>query len=341
MINRISPRQLFFIVFVSRTVVCLTFIQAVSIGKFSADLLISFFVSYLLIMLLSLPVVFCVKYGNNPFDNKVLRLFYTFYFLLSCALTVSRFSYFATTRMNPQMSMLVFIIVSFVAVGYSAYLGIEALGRFAGFCAVLLVIAVGTVVLCNLDNFNNLNFYPIFENPSDNIIKNTLLFMSNSVEPALFLCLSKNTGKSGIKAFYLGVSMAYFTIFLLLFFTLGVLGKNAGLQTFPIFSLFQMASVFDFSRMDMLHTSFWVMAMFLKSSTLIYSASKFSNKFKDKTRIIIVVLVAFLLSVFINFVVGTSIITVAKYVTFSMFVLLTVIIPLIYLLVRRNANEKD
>ena len=47
----ISQRQLLSVFFVSRLVVSLTNIQAVSIGKFSSDILISFSLSFLLTVL--------------------------------------------------------------------------------------------------------------------------------------------------------------------------------------------------------------------------------------------------------------------------------------------------
>lgn len=341
MTKKISQNQLFALIFVSRVVVCLTFVQAVSVGKFSADLLISFVFSYLLTVLFSIPILICIKKGINPMENMAIKYIYSLYFMLSSALTVSRFSYFATTKMNPQMNMIVFIVLSFVAVCYGAFLGVEAIGRFGSFCGVLLLFATGFVIFCNLDNFNLLNLYPIFENSKIALVENAILFMSNTIEPALLLVLSSHVEKSVVKPYLKGVSLAFLTIFLLLFFTSGVLGDNGNLQAFPLFALFQMASVSEFPRFDMLHTSFWVLGMFLKSAVLIYVSSSFTSKFNHLSRVIVVTSLTFLMSVIINFVLGTKIVIISKYVTVIMFVALIIVVPTIYCFLRRNAVEKD
>lgn len=341
MTKKISSNQLFFLIFVSRVVVCLTYVQAISVGKVSGDLIISFIIAFFLTALFSLPIIICIKKGINPLKNKTIRAIYSLYYLLCSAITVSRFSYFATTKMNPQMSMIVLIIISFVAICYGAVLGVEALGRFASFCGVLLLIATTAVLICDFNNFDCLNLYPVFVNSKSEFIQNAFLFMSNSIEPALLLAISNHVNKSAVKPYYIGLFLSFLVILLSLVFTVGTLGGNASLQSFPIFALFQMASVSDFSRLDMLHTSFWVLGMFLKSAILIYAASKFTSKLSHKTRTILVSILAFLMSVFINFVLGTNVVNVSKYITIISFVVLVVILPIIYYFFRRNKIEKD
>lgn len=341
MTKKISSNQLFALIFVSRVVVCLTYVQAISVGRVSADLIISFVLAFFLTILLSLPVIICIKKGINPLENMILRYIYSLYYMLCGAITISRFSYFATTKMNPQMSMMVLIVISFVAICYGAVLGIESLGRFASFSGVLLLIATAVVLVCNFSNFNILNLYPMFVNSKIEFVENSFLFMSNSIEPALLFSLSSNVDKSSIKPYFKGIFASFLIIFLSLLFTVGVLGGNASLQSFPIFALFQMAAVSDFSRFDMLHTSFWILGMFLKGALLVYAASKFTSKYSHKTRTIIVSILSLVLSAFINFVLGTKIVDVSKFVTVIMFVMLVVIVPLVYYFVRRKKIEKN
>lgn len=335
----ISPRQLFYILFVVRVVVCLTYIQAVSVGKFSSDLLLSFLLSYVLVIVSSIPILICVSKNKKPLDIGFVKWFYALYFILYSALNISRFSYFVTTKMNTGMSMLIFITISFLAVCYGASLGIEALGRFGGLCGVVLIATVLIVFVCVFNDFEYLNFFPIFENTNKNFIQNTLLFSSNSIQPALLLCLSKYTNGDVKKPYFAGVSLSYLVVFLLLFFAHGVLGGNANLQAFPIYALFQMTSIFETSRLDVLHTSVWIISMFLKSCVLVFCASSFFQKIEYKSCVKIVSFIGFCISLAINFLIGTNIVVISKYVTVILFVLAVLVIP--FVCIFRRVNEKN
>lgn len=334
--GQISPIQLFFIFFVSRSVVSLTYVQAVSVGIFNTDVLISFGVSYLATLLLSIPVALCVKKGKDA----ILPIVYIAYYIFFSSITVSRFSYFASTRMNPKIPMVMFIIISMVAIAYGAYLGLEGLGRFSGFCGGILIIVLLVVLVCNFSNFKVINLYPVFQNSRKDMMLNTLLFSCNAVEPALLFPLAKNTNGNSIKPYFAGVSLAYLVVLLLLLFCCGVFGAGADLQAFPIYALFQMASIGDMSRLDIFHTSFWVFAVFLKTAILLYSSSVLIKKFTYKNKVIILSIISTALSIVINQVIGTAIVSMSKIITVVMFVICVVILPIIALIFRKGKYEK-
>lgn len=338
--GEISPSQLFSVIFVSRLVVCLTNIQSVTVGKLSFDLLVAFLASGLLTLLLSVPALICIKRNKNPLDNKALALLYGLYYTMSCAITISRFSYFATARMNPKVSMAVFIIVGFAAVCYGAYLGIEPLGRFSSFCGIILVIAVLIVIMCNLKSFNELNLYPLVQNTTKNDAFNMLLFTGNTIEPALLLCLSNKINGDITKPFVFGIIGSFLLIFVILFFSICILGGNANLQAFPVYSFFQMASAFDKARLDMLHTAFWIMALFLKGSVLIYCASLCIKKYTHKAKTIAISVAGVLISLFINLVVGTKMVSTSKPIIIGTFAFFIVVVPVLYLIFGGKKCEK-
>jgi hypothetical protein len=82
--GKISPVQLFFILLVSRLVVTLTYIQMVSVGKLSSDLMISIALAYCFTMVSSLPAYICIVKNKNPFDVKWIAIFYAVYFIFCC-----------------------------------------------------------------------------------------------------------------------------------------------------------------------------------------------------------------------------------------------------------------
>lgn len=336
--GKISPGQLFFVFFVSRLVVSLTYIQAVTVGKFDSGVPIAFALSLPFTLVMSIPAAICVKKAKTPFSNSVICVFYLAFFLFFSSLTVSRFAYFATTKMNPESPMIVFAVLAFTAVCYGAYLGIEPLGRFALLCGTLLIVAVVAVVVFNIKKFECTNLFPVHQNDFSHIMSNAFLFTCNSIEPVLLLSLSDKTNGNSIKPYFLGISCAYIGIFLLLVFCCGVLGDSADLQSFPIFTLFQTASINDMSKLDIFHTSFWIFGVFLKTSVLLLCASTLFEKGSHKIKVIVFSVAAFLCTVFMNEVVGTKMAEASKIATVVMFALFSLVVPIFTLIFGRSDN---
>jgi hypothetical protein len=152
------------------------------------------------------------------------------FILYSAAVSISRFSYFASSRLNPESSMVFFIIIISLAVCYACAMGIEALGRFGVFCGIVLIVAVLVVAIFNITNIDLINYYPIFENSRSEIFENSAVFTSNSIEPALLLGLSNRVNGKKAKPIFIGITTAFSTIFLLVFLCMGVMGSAASLQ---------------------------------------------------------------------------------------------------------------
>ncbi len=330
--GKIAPYQLFFFIFVSRVVVSLTYVQSVSVGKISSDLLISVFASWCLTMLVSIPVYLCVSKGKNPFKIKWIAVLYSIYFIYFSAVNVSRFSYFATTRLTPESSMLFFIIAILLCACYGAVMGIEGLGRFGAFCGIILLLTVAMVVVFNTKNADFINLFPIVKNTRTDIIKNIILLSANSIEPAVFLSLEDKVNGDRKKPLFLGITASYAVIFLLILMCQLVMGFASQLQAYPIFALFQLASMGSMSRLDIFHIAFWVPAIFLKVSGLVYCSTLCVKKYKHSVKCVIASLLSVAVAVFITMVVGMDMINLTKVISTVMFVVYSVIIPLISIL---------
>lgn len=326
---RISAVQFFSLVFISRAVVSLTYIQAVSVGTFSSDILISYALSFLFSVLCSLPAVICVNKGISVKDNKFINAFYVAYCVFVCALTVSRFCYFVVSKMNAQIPMMVILLIVLLSAAYGSYLGIESLGRFGFFCSVILFLVIGVVIIFNIKNYEMLNLYPLYTNTKSDMIKNTFIFCSNTTQPVLLLLLKDKVNTNPVKPYFFGIGLSYLCMFLLLLFCCAVLGSNADLQSFPIFSLFCLASISDVSRLDILHTSFWTFAVYLKCAVLLFCCiDSYSQKNKTKAVALFTAL-ALIVSVIIVYLVGTNIVELSKIIGAVSFVAFVVLIPLV------------
>lgn len=270
--DKIAPISIFYILYISRIVVSLTNIQAVSSGKLKTDILISIAASMGLTLTAALPALYCCKYNKNPFDIKWVGLFYAAYFIFLAGINISRFAYFASTTLNPNASASLFCVLVTVCAFYGAYLGIEGISRFSAFSFLLLIAAVFAVLILNVKNYEEINLYPVIVNETGDILKNILYITSNSFEVIILLCLKNKINGSAVKPYVFSVTAAFLTIFLLILIILAVMGDSASIQAYPTFSLFQLAKIGMFEKLDILHMSFWILGVFVKSVILIYCA---------------------------------------------------------------------
>jgi len=285
--DRIAPISIFFLLYISRIVVTMTNIQSVTTGLMKTDMLISVMLAMGINLLLSLPAIFCYSKHKNPFDVKIISWFYAAYFILLAAVNISRFSYFASTVLNPDSTSWIFSVIVTVCAFYGAYLGIESLSRFSFFAFILLVLTILAALLSNLSNYQEINLYPVIENDKSLILENVLYMVSSSTEVIVFLCLQKKTNGYAVKPFVWSVTASFLSIFVLLLFVNAVMGDAAALQAFPLYTLFELAKVGLFERMDVLHISFWIFGIFIKAALLIYCAGISVKRGKNSTKCII------------------------------------------------------
>ena len=148
--GKISPFQFFAILTVSRIVVSLTYIQSVTVGIMSFDIALG----------LIFAAYYCVVKNKNPLDNRWVALLYLLYFSYFCGVNVSRFAYFAISRLDTKISMPILCVAIVVLGVYCACLKIEGIARFGSLCAVTLFIAIVGAALLNFNKIEVENFYP-------------------------------------------------------------------------------------------------------------------------------------------------------------------------------------
>lgn len=295
--NKIPPLGLFYILFICRVAVSLTSVHSVSKSEITSSTLLSYIFALLLTVLLCVPVVLCCKTGKNPVESKVVGKFYYAYFIFITALSVSRFSYFASTTLNPETRGWIFALIICLCAFYGASLGIEALSRFSAFCFTLLIIGILSVLLCNFNTFEEINLYPIEMQSGKNIFQNALTFASNTSELAVFLCIFPRVNGKVERSFIRSVCLSFLAVFLLLYVALGVMGSSMTLRNFPFYSFFQISKFGNFERLDVLHISFWIMGVFVKGVTSIYCACVSFSKNANRKNCFVTSLIAFALSI--------------------------------------------
>lgn len=284
--NKIAPISIFFMLYISRLVISMTNIQSVTSGEMRTDMLISIIIAMGLNLTLSLPAIYCSKKNKSPFDVKGLNVFYAVYFSFLAGVNISRFSYFASSVLNPEAPAWIFTVIIFICICYTSRLGIEGIARFSAFAFILIVLTVIAGVGFNIGNFEEINLYPVIYNDTSSILKNVLYITSSSSEMLVFLCLYKRVNGSAVKPYVFSVIAAFLTTFILLLFVIGVMGDGAAMEAFPIYTLFQTAKAGPFQRFDAFHISLWIFGIFLKGILLVYCSSISVKSFKNSTKCI-------------------------------------------------------
>ena len=285
-------------------------------------------------LLLSLPAIYCYKKHKNPFDIKWVGFFYSLYFIFIAGINISRFSYFASTTLNPNSQAWMFSIIVAACAFYGAYLGIEGLSRFSAFGFSLLVASILAALILNLQNYQEINLYPVIRNSNDEMINNILTMTGNSTELALFLCLSKKVNGRAVKPYVWSLIASFFSLFVLVLFVNAVMGDAASLQVFPIYTLFQYAKIGLFERIDVLYISFWIFGIFTKSVLLIYCSGIAFRPMKKSTKCVISASLAFIVSLIFTELVQVN--TLPQIVNFAPFAVFGVIIPLLALIFKKR-----
>ena len=330
--GKISPFQFFAILTVSRIVVSLTYIQSVTVGIMSFDIALGLIFAAFFTMILSIPAYYCVVKNKNPLDNRWVALLYLLYFSYFCGVNVSRFAYFAISRLDTKISMPILCVAIVVLGVYCACLKIEGIARFGSLCAVTLFIAIVGAAL--------LNFNPLIRNSRFAILNNTLLFTSNSVEPAIIIALGSKVNGNILKPICAAVFTSFSAIVVLVLLAVGIMGHGALLQSFPFFTVFQLAELGSMARLDMLHTCFWALALLVKTAVLIYCGSCCLKGAKRNNACIVSGIIAAAVAVFVTAVVGMAMVEITKIVSRVCFAVFAVLIPLATLMIKRRKKRE-
>lgn len=272
--GKISPFSLFAMFVVSRVLVVFSMCNVTSLGHYSSDLLISVGIGLVLSVFLSLPAVFIVKKKKNIFEQKWLSVLYGIYFLFLGAVSIGRFSFFASMELNEETQSLFLATLIIISCIYAAWLGIEPISRFGSFIFILTIIGIVSVVGFGMPNFSILNLFPFTKNSTADIFINSLSFACETSEILLLLVIAPDVNGKIEKPFYLSMVISFLVCGLLFLFSLGVLGNTASLSSFPFYELSQISKFDESERLDSVYTAFWIFAVFLKGTLFVYSASK-------------------------------------------------------------------
>ena len=280
--GKISPFNFFSLIFISKVLVAFTSCTFVLRGEYSSDILISIAGSMFLSFILMCIIIYACKNGKSPLNNKWVGLIYGIYFIFVGSILVTRFSFFASTELNPESQILFYCAFIIAFCVYGAMLGIEPLARFSLLVFAVTVIGIIAILMFGIYEFEIINLFPFTKNSAEDIIVNSLYFAGDSSELVLFLGVSPKVNGNKIKPLWWATGTAYVVCIGILAVVIGILGDTATMSAFPLFEVSQVSKFSDNERLDSVYTAFWIFAVFLKCTSFLYASTVMFNKVFQK-----------------------------------------------------------
>lgn len=268
----ISPFTLFAMLFVSRVLVVFGLCNTNFAGIFAPDMLTSLGLGLLLALIFCAPIVYAANKKRNILKPKWLSVIYGIYFLYLGAITVGKFSFFASMELNAKSRAIFHALLIILAGAYAAWLGIEPISRFGSFIFAVTVIGIICIVAFGVKDFSMLNLFPFTRNSTADILSNALDFACQTTEIILLCALAPKVNGKINKAFFSAIFLSFAACGLLFVYAAGVLGDAAGVTAFPFYDLSQMSRLGN-ARLDSVYTAFWIFGVFLKCTLFLYCAS--------------------------------------------------------------------
>ncbi len=276
--GKISPFNFFSLIFISKVLIAFTSCTLVLRGEYSSDILLSVVISMALNFALIAIIICACKNGKSPLNNKWVSLVYGIYFIFTGAVIVSRFSFFASTELNPESKILFYSVLIIAFCVYGAMLGIEPVSRFSLLVFAITVVGIITIVLFGIKEFELINLFPFTRNSSKDILLNSFYSAGDASELILFLAVSPKVNGDKVKPCLWAMGTAYVICIGILAVVIGILGDTATMSAFPMFEVSQVSKFSDNERLDSIYTAFWTFAVFLKCTMFLYSAASVINK---------------------------------------------------------------
>lgn len=329
--------NLFFLLFVSRTLIGFTVSSAALKSRYSLDLVYSTFIALFITALVSLPAVTCAAKGKSVTDNRILSSVYGLYFIFSGAVNIAKFAIFSSTELNQSAKIAVLAGFMIVACTYAASLGIEAISRFGSMVFVITLIGMAGVIAEGASDFSFLNLFPVTQNPNENIVRNILFSACSTNEIVLYIALAPKINGKTAKPFYFSLGASYLAAMVLIAFAIGVLGDTASLTAYPLFEVSQLSKLGSGERLEAVFTALWIFTAFLKVTLFLYCAGiSFAGRRKW---IKFTACGAAMFAVSAVFLYGSVLDSNQEIILYPAFAVFAFVLPLLYLIFGRKRNS--
>lgn len=185
---------------------------------------------------------------------------------------LAHFQYFLSGAIYPGASPMIFVLLLAAACGYSAAMGVEAVGRMSALVVFAFFISIAAVTAVLLPQARLVNVTsPLFDGARPVVEATVSALIGNAdllVLPVLLPMCWKDSRVP--TAWFLFGSLVLYE--LIPFLTLTVMGQYSRTRLFPVYTLMTIAQVSVFERLDILHLGLWILIALIKVSVYLIAA---------------------------------------------------------------------
>ncbi len=288
--ERIAGHQLWFIIFLMRSTIIVSFLPVLT----SADALQDAWISAILALIGSVLFVYffnlldqrfphttIVEYSQKllgRWGSKLLSIILLGFFLLFAFSEIRLYGELIKTGFLVHTPLYVTIILMLIVSTICAYLGVEVLARTADFLGIIFIILLFLLIVIPLKAFDFKNIQPIMARGMGPVIRGTLLPISLINQMWIIGILNADTNKSKYK-FWIPISAVGASItflVLVVFLIIGVIGAYQGANSvFPLLTMLRSVQISEFlQRTESVVVFGWGLSLFTTVTAYIYAISK-------------------------------------------------------------------
>lgn len=344
----ISVGQIFSMLFISKTVISMTY-GSLLIGDSDIwDHIVSAAISFALTFFIIWPVykLFSMDKKMNIMDNIydligkwgiALIFIYVIYYLGICLHTIAVFNNFISNAVNPPISIVFLTFLLIICACYGAYKGLEALARTSTFILISTVFSVLFLGISLFSCVEPINFTPLMYNGSESVKEGVVYMISQSpcvVALAVLLPMGRGSKKAGI---FIWNFLVYLLFSMIIVLIIGSMGDFVYTQLFPVYTAAGIGKFGSFRHLDSLYLGVWISGVFLKLSLFfILAAEGIKKVFGEKSKkisIIIFGIMMMFVSCFPGFFVVLKI-SMTTWILFYFLIFLSVVMPSVLILIK-------
>ena len=327
--EKISPRQLWIILFLIRSIIIVSDLPVLTSGNALQDAWISaillFFSSEVFVILMTLldlkfPDKNLIEYTEEIFGKWVGKIFsflFIFVFIQFAVIETRLYGELLTTYFLPQTPILIIAVSLLIVAVFCVYQGIEVLARTADFLLLLVIVAILGIIFIPLRYIDLANLQPV-------LVRGWKPIFSGIITPTSYISqiwvlgmLSNNlTGKKRFSIPITSIGISLLLLIIISAITVGVVGAYpASRSTFPILTLLRSVKATEFlQRTEVLIIFGWGMGFFIALSTYLYCGTKSLSQVLNLKDYKITVIPLSILIAFLSLYVFEDIFTLYKYI---------------------------
>lgn len=272
---KITPYQLFSILFLIEVVTLLTYSNKFSNSNSIWDYTVSAVVLFILTFILICPTYFMYKRFPllNIFHGKLGFLYiiiYSLYFLFIACYFVGIFKVFITNVMAPYIPVSILSIFTFILAVYSSNKGIHSIVRTAVIILFIIIISLIFIYSALINKIETERFFPLFKNGYQDAFNGVLYLISRNFSLSIFpIIIPFINGSLKRTILSWNISICILTI-LTIVLSVGALGNYLETQDFPIYWATKVAELGVIRRLDAIYIGIFVSGMFILITTFLY-----------------------------------------------------------------------